>query len=64
MKRVQATVKKLKQLARAMSREADICQRAANLCVDNALHKKNAATWRGRARTCWRAVGLLQETQR
>lgn len=60
-RQVKSTAKKLRALARAMQREADRCQTAADLCVTDmkAVHAKNAATWRGRARTCWSAVALL-----
>lgn len=63
MKRVAATAKKLRALARACDREAAICQRAGECpgVEEPALHAKNAGIWRGRARTCWKAVLLLTE---
>jgi hypothetical protein len=64
--RESATSKKLRQLARACDREADLCQDAANLCITEggvAMHTKNAKVWRSRSRTCWKAVELLAEAK-
>lgn len=58
-----ATTKKLRALARACAREADWCAAAAGECRTPNM-AKNAKIWRGRARTCWKAVELLEERSR
>lgn len=58
MTQLTATMKKLRQLARACAKEADVMEAAADL-IGGALHRKNARVWRGRSRTCWQAVTLL-----
>lgn len=64
-KQAQSALKGLTRVARKMAEEADRCQLAADLSVvRGSQHAKNAATWRGYERACWKAINLLADRDR